>query len=152
MFETDLEGGREHTGSFMYLSVPYYWLREFIQSRRAACWSSAIATVESTSRSAGGYKETIRAELWYSYEFEGQHFSGRIVRDCGFNGGAVNRLVAHAVGERITIRVNPEKPTQSYFPSGFGWIEPLIIGFVSVVGTCLVLLIFLVPIIDYFRR
>jgi Protein of unknown function (DUF3592) len=152
MFETDLEGGREHTGSFMYLSIPYYWLREVVQSLRAGRWNSAIATVESTYRSKGGYEETIRAELWYSYEFEGQHFSGRIVRDCGFNSGAVNNLVAHSVGERIVIRVNPEKPTQSYFPSGFGWIEPLIIGFISIGGTCLVVLSVLVPIIDHFRR
>lgn len=136
----------------MYLSIPYYWLSEVIRSLRAEHWNSAIATVESTHRSRGGYEETSRAELWYSYEFEGQHFSGRIVRDCGFNSGAVNRLVAHSVGERIMIRVNPGKPTQSYCPSGFGWIEPLIIGSVSIGGTCLLAWVVLVPIIDHFRR
>jgi hypothetical protein len=35
---------------------------------------------------------------------------------------------AHRPGDAITIRVDSNVPDCSYFPSGFGWIEPLFWG------------------------
>src|SRR6185312_13692246 len=83
--ERDIGEEREHTGGFMYLSIPYFAVREYWLSWRSKRWLSLRATVESTHRSRGGYKETIRGELWYSYTLNGEQHSGRVVRDCGFH-------------------------------------------------------------------
>jgi hypothetical protein len=75
------------------------------------------------------YEETIRVELWYSYSLNGEAYSGRVVRDCGFSTGKINSLIEHERGETIYVRVNPRDPSQSYFPSGLGFVEPLIVAF-----------------------
>jgi hypothetical protein len=97
-----------------------------------------LATVESTHRSRGGYKETIRGEFWYSYSLNGREYSGRVVRDCGFSAGKIDALTDdHERGQTIRVRVNPRDPSQSYYPSGLGFIEPVIIGGIGIGGTLL---------------
>jgi hypothetical protein len=44
----------------------------------------------------------------------------------------------HKPGDAITVLVDPNDPDCSYFPSGFGWIQPLIFGaFFSLLALCL---------------
>lgn len=128
MFETDVGDTGEHTGSFFYLSIPYYWVRELLLSFQAKKWQLVEATVESAHRSLGGRNETIRLEVWYSYSFNGQAYSGRLVRDAGFSWGIQTALARYAKGSRVSVNVNPHDPEQSYLPSGLGWVQPLLIA------------------------
>src|SRR5579875_2529539 len=124
----------------MYWSVPYYWFKEWRLSRAARRWVPTSAIVESGYRTKGGYKETIRAELRYSYRFNGQDYFGAVVRECVFNSAAANALAYdHAKGDQITIFVNPSDPGQSYVASGFGSVEPVLTGLLALLGTSLVL-------------
>ncbi|WP_420238245.1 DUF3592 domain-containing protein [Telmatobacter bradus] len=144
MFETDIENEKEpeHSGSFLYWSVPYYWLKEWRLSRAARQWVPTSATVESGYRTKGGYKETIRAELRYSYHFNQQHHFGEMVRECVFDSAAANALACdYTKGDQITIFVNPVDPDQSYFASGFGSMEPILTGALALLGTSLLLFI-----------
>lgn len=125
----------------MYLSIPYFAAREYWLSLRSKQWPSVPASVESTHRSRGGYKETIRGELWYSYSLNGEEYSGRVVRDCGFSPEKVNALIQHERGQTISVRVNPRDPSQSYYPSGLGFVEPVMIGAVGITGTFLLMFI-----------
>jgi hypothetical protein len=144
VFETDIgtETEPEHSASFMYWSVPYFWLKEWRLSRAARQWVPASAIVESGYRTKGGYKETIRAELRYSYQFNQQHCFGKIVRECVFDSSAADALVCdHPKGDQITVRVHPADPDQSYFASGFGSVEPILTGALALLGTSLLLFI-----------
>ena len=144
MFETDIgtEKEPEHSGSFMYWSVPYYWLKEWRLSKAASQWVPTTAIVESAYRTKGGYKETIRAELRYSYQFNQQHYAGEVVRECVFDSAAANALAYdHSEGDQITICVNPSDPSQSYFASGFGSGEPIVTGVLALLCTSLLLFI-----------
>jgi uncharacterized protein DUF3592 len=144
LFETDIGEEREHTGSFMYLSIPYFALREYWLSRRSKQWLSVSATVESAHRSRGGYRETIRGELWYSYSLYGEEHSGRVVRDSAFSAGKIDVLTEeYEPGQNIIVRVNPRDPSQSYYPSGLGFVEPLIVGVISLGATVVFLIVIL---------
>ena len=141
LFETDVGDTGEHTGSFLYLSIPYYWVRELWLASRARHWQLMEATVESARRSLGGYKETIRLEIWYSYHFNEQQYSGRLVRDLGFTWGVSAALQRYPRGARVPVYVNPRVPDESYLPSGLGSVQPLLIGIVSLGSLALLLLI-----------
>ena len=93
MFDTDIDQNREHTGSFMYLSIPCFWIREVWLAAHAKHWQLLEATIESAYRSIGGYEETIRLDIWYSYSFDGQFYSGRLVRDTGVCSRKVNEAL-----------------------------------------------------------
>lgn len=154
MFETDIDIDKEpeHSGSFMYWSVPYYWLKEWRLSRLARHWVPISAIVESGYRTKGGYKETIRAELTYSYQFNRQHYFGNTVRESVFGSAAANSLAYdHSKGDQITIYVNPSDPDQSYFASGFGATEPILTGLLSVFCTLLLLFIIAAGIMSNLR-
>ena len=136
--ETAIQANQEHSGSFMYWSVSYYWLRELRLARKSGNWIPVEGIVESTHRTKCGYKETVRAELRYSYRFDSRLYIGRVVRDTCWSLGSANSLVDdHVAGGKIHIRVNPDKPNQSYFPSGFGWVEPFVTLLFSSLGTLL---------------
>ena len=101
----------DHSGSFMYWSIPCYWLRERRLSKRSVQWVSQQGIVESSHRTKGRYQETIRAELRYSYSFEGENYTGHVIRDCCFAPSSANNLVdENAPGQKIEILVNPENP------------------------------------------
>ena len=143
MFETTTQSANDHSGSFMYWSVPYYWIRELRLSKKSERWTSAEGVVESTHRTKGGYKGTIRAELWYSYTFESKSYRGHVIRDCCFAPSEANRLVEQEVGQKISILVNSKNPEESYYPSGFGSVEPFLMLFLSLLGTSLIAAIIL---------
>jgi hypothetical protein len=152
VFETDIDEQREHTGSFMYMSIPYFAVREYWLAWRSKDWMSVPATVESTHRSRGGYKETIRGELWYSYALDGEEYSGHVVRDCGFSPGKIKALMeGHTRGQTIYVRVNPRNPSQSYYPSGLGFVEPAMIGVISIGSTVLIAVMMIVLIVSAIR-
>ncbi|HET9741344.1 MAG TPA: DUF3592 domain-containing protein [Terriglobales bacterium] len=149
MFETDIDGTAEHTGSLFYLSVPCFWLRELWLAHAARQWQVIEATIESSHRSLGGSRETIRLEVWYSYHFQGQYYSGRLVRDSCFSYGSVNRAIArYKGGTRAYIHVDPHNPARSYLPSGMGWLEPLLMVFVSFGSVALIVAIVLAGILS----
>jgi hypothetical protein len=154
MFESVTEqNDNDHSGSFMYWSVPYYWLRELRLSRKARSWAGAEGIVTSAHRTKGGYRETIRAELIYSYTFRGGYYAGRTVRDCCFNPSAATALAEdHKPGQKIQIFVNPNNPDESYYPSGFGSVEPFLTLFLSLLGTLLLSGIILGETLSAFSR
>jgi hypothetical protein len=127
LFETDLEQ-EEHTSSFLYLSIPRFAIREYRLKKKVRDWTAITGTVESAHRSVGGYRETIRGELWYSYAFAGEQYSGHVIRDSGCSGSAATRLAEFERGQAIVVFVNPGNPKESYFPSGFGFAEPILVG------------------------
>jgi hypothetical protein len=137
MPETVWDGSGEDTGSFLYWSVSLTWLRERRLAKQAANWTLVEGTVESCGRRGGD--ETTGAVLRYSYEFGGEVFAGVTMRDTLLNPAAASRLAAHAPGERIPVRVNPDNPGESYFPSGFGSLEPVVMGIISLAGSIAVL-------------
>lgn len=140
--EDQIQRSNDHSGSFVYWSIPYYWLREEWLAKKSVNWISAIGTVESAHRTKGGYQQTIRAEFWYSYPFNGEFYRGHVIRDCVFAPSSANTLVdEHPPGQKIEILVNPENPKQSYCPSGFGWIEPFLTFFLSAGSTLLLIAI-----------
>jgi len=122
-------------------TIAWYWLRELRLRRRTKNGVPVQAKVESTlltrpvqGRGGGGR----RAELCYSYDCQGPR-TGRTVRDFVI-GDRVGKALAfgHKPGETITVLVDPNDPYYSYFPSGFGWIQPLLYGvFFSLVALCL---------------
>ena len=142
MFETDIDEGRDHTGSFLYLSIPLYWYRELLLSHRAKHWQLMEARIESASRSVGGYQETIRLEVRYSYTFNGDWYSGYLVRDTCFPFGVKAALARYREANRVQIWVNPDNPNESYLPSGLPWIEPFLTSFVSF--GCVALFLFII--------
>ena len=112
-------------------SIAWYWLRELRLRHRSKGGIPLPARVESTvltrptkGRGGGGR----RAELRYSYEYQGTR-TGRTVRDFVV-GDKIGKVLAfgHKPGDTITVLVDPNDPDCSYFPSGFGWIQPLLYG------------------------
>ena len=145
MFETDIGEDREHSGSFCYVSVPLYAGRELWLSLRSRTWVPVECTIQSCYRTLGGYKETIRVDVWYGYEIGGNHYAGRMIRDRVL--GGVQKVVDdYAQGKNAIARVNPDTPSQSYLPSGIGYLEPLFVGIVSL-GTIAILSFILVSLI-----
>lgn len=129
----------DRSGSFLYWSIPYYWLRERHLAKKSVSWIPTNAVVNLAHRTNGGYGGTMRAELRYSYSFGGETYEGRVIRDTGFRPSSAHRLVDnHEVGQRIEVLVNPDKPGESYFSSGFGWIEPFLTLFLSALCTLLI--------------
>jgi hypothetical protein len=130
--------------TYINLSVLWFWLRELWLRSRTNQGISTNATVESTRRTRLGYRSAARAELRYSYHFQGTQYTGRTVRDFMFNSAAAESLVSeHRYGQIIAVLVDPNHPERSYYPSGFGWVEPLIMGiFASLIWLLLLLIVF----------
>lgn len=119
--------------TYLNASVLFWWLREIWLRLRTRRGFSVRATVESTSRTRPGYKSAARAELSYSFAFQGRQYSGRVVRDFLFDNAAGDSLAfGHKQGQSISVRLKSEYPECSYYPSGFGWIEPLLVGLFAV--------------------
>jgi|SRR6185437_2280613 len=127
MFETDIGEDNEHSSSFLYLSVPRFALRELWLSMRARHWMDVEATIQSSTRTKGGTRETIRADVWYGYKYEERHYAGHLIRDRVL-GGVKKVLDRYPEGTKVTVAVNPREPDKSYLPSGLGYIEPILVA------------------------
>jgi hypothetical protein len=123
-------------------TIAWYWLRELRLRHRTKSGVPVHARVESTlltrpvqGRGGGGR----RAELRYSYDSQGPR-TGRTVRDFVVGDRAGKALAfGHEPGDTITVLVDQNDPDCSYFPSGFGWIQPFLYGvFFSLIALCLV--------------
>jgi len=126
---------------FTYFNVSTLWFagRELWLRAKTRHGSWIDARIDSTVQTESGFRVASRSELRYSYEFQGQKYAGRTVRD-SYNWRAGNALVfEHHPGETISVRVDPAYPNISYFPSGFGWIEPLFEGAMGIFTWLIVL-------------
>ena len=151
MFDTGIGDEREHSSSFLYLSVPLYALREILFAIRARDWTRVNATIQESRRTLGGCRETIRVEIWYGYRIDGRHYAGRLIRDRVLWG--VKKVIdRYSLGTNVAAWVNPADPNESYLPSGIGYFEPLLIAIVDI-GVLVVLVGIPATIIaSYFHR
>jgi hypothetical protein len=121
--------------TFINLSVLWFAIRELwlrLQTRRGV---PVEALVEATRRTEPAYRSGARAELRYCYKYQGEEYTGRVIRDFMFNSRAADALAfGNHAGENIMIRIDPDNPSRSYFRSGFGWVEPVLFG---VFGLCI---------------
>ena len=119
--------------TYINLSVPALWMRELWLRHKTEGGFSADAKIEMVQRTRFGFwGGAARAELHYSYEFQGRQYSGRVVRDFKFEVASADSLVYdHKVGEKLPITVSRETPEISYYPSGLGILDPIFLGFHS---------------------
>lgn len=151
MFETDIGEDREHSASFLYLSVPRFALRELWLSIRARHWMDVEATIQSSTRTKGGTRETIRVDVWYGYKYDERHYAGHLIRDRVL-GGVKKVLDRYPEGTRVMVAVNPQEPDKSYLPSGLGYIEPILVAVTGIGFLFLFLWIFAALIITSFQH
>ncbi len=129
--------------TYLNLSVPALWVREQWlrhKTKEGIIVEGTIESVQRTrSRRRGG---AARAELKYRYEFQGQQFSGRVVRDFSFDSAKADSLVYdHHVGEKLRILVDRQAPVISYHPSGLGLFDPVALGLPSLFAWAVVVAI-----------
>ena len=68
--------------------------------------------------------------MLYSYEFQGNQYTGRVVRDFVFDtASGDSRAYNNHPGEKLPIFINQESPEISYYPSGCGAFDPIVAGF-----------------------
>jgi hypothetical protein len=115
--------------TYLNLSVPALWLREQWLRFKTAEGIAVEATIQSAQRSRSRYGGAARAEVNYVYEFQGQQYSGRIVRDFSFDSAKADSLVYdnHA-GDKFPILISHQSPKISYCPSGIGIYDPVSFG------------------------
>jgi hypothetical protein len=134
---------RELAPRIYFSFVVCFWIRELWLRNRTKEGMPVEAEVISAIQTKKPFRGAARAELRYSYEYEGNHYIGRTVRDFVFGHQAADALAfGHKVGEKITIRIDPTHPNHSYFPSGFGWIEAVFNGGLGLFWLALVLIFF----------
>jgi hypothetical protein len=81
-----------------------------------------------------------RAESRYSYEFQGMQYSGRVVRDFTLGIAPADSLAYdHHPGEKLPIVINQDEPELSYYPSGFGSMQPIIVAAQSLLAWAVVI-------------
>jgi hypothetical protein len=126
--------------TFLNFSVLVWWLRELWLRHRTRDGIQVSATIESTQRTRSSAGGAARAEIVYSYEFQGQQFSGRVVRDFSFDVTKADSLVYdHQSNEKLPILICQDNPAISYFPSGLGVFDPIALGFQSLFSWAVVI-------------
>ncbi len=116
--------------TYLNLSVPFWWIREIWLRIKTRNGIQLDAVVDNARRTRPPSRSAARAELLYSYEYQGQQYSGRTVRDFVFDTAAANSLAYDFhQGEKLPIIIDRQDPAISYFPSGFGLFEPIVVGF-----------------------
>jgi hypothetical protein len=122
--------------TYLNLSVPFWWLRELRLRYKTNGGRSLEATITKAQRTGSGMLGTARVELLYSYEFQGQQYAGRVIRDfrSGSDPAADSLAYDHHPGEKLPILISQEDPEISYYPSGLGSIDPIISGFQSLIS------------------
>jgi hypothetical protein len=133
----DLPRGPQTYGN---LTVPFWWLRELWLRHKTRNGVAVEAVIKMAQLTGAQYRSASRAELVYSYEFQGKQYSGRIVRDfMGGTAAAESLAYDHHPGEKLSVAVDQENPSISYCPSGFGSIEPIIIGVLALFACSLII-------------
>lgn len=115
--------------TFFGASVLWFWIRELWFRCQTKDGITVEAHVDSTRMTRHANRSAARAELRYWYQFEGVRYNGRAVRDFLFNSRAADALAfSYRREQKIAVRIDREHPNRSYFPTGFGWIETLLVG------------------------
>jgi len=139
--------------TYLNISVPFWWLRELWLRGKTNGGRPVEATVIKAQRTRSGLLGTARTELLYSYEFQGQQYTGRVVRDFRSGANAADALALdHHTGEKLPILINPENPEISYYPSGLGSIEPIIAGLQSLLYWAFVIGVLRLVLLTILRR
>ena len=127
MFETAEDHQIYSAFGILYMSVPYYALREWWLMVRSRHWQRVQGTIESGFRTQGGSRSWVQLEIWYSYWLNGNAYSGSVRRDCAFATNAERALKRYEKGKSVSVLVNLSRPDPSYLQSGMGWLEPFLI-------------------------
>lgn len=115
--------------TYLNLTVPLLWLRELWLRWKTRNGIEIDATIQSAQRTRARFGSTCRAELIYSFEFQGSRYGGRVVRDFSYDLASADSLVYdHHAGETIRARICPDDPAISWFPSGLDAFDPVVIG------------------------
>lgn len=113
---------------YLNLSLLFLALRELWLQRQTKEGAPVEATVETAYHTDPVNKRVFRAELRYSYQFGGRELTGRVARDYFLNHKAADKLAQFRRGEKLVVRVRPDRPEVSYYPSGFGFVEPIVLA------------------------
>jgi hypothetical protein len=133
----DLPPGPQTYGN---LSIAYWWLRELRLRRKTRGGIATQATIDSAQRTGNRSRGAARAELLYSYEFQGVRYDGRIVRDFMGNSAQADSLAYdNHPGDKLPILICPEDPAISYSPSQMGSIEPITTGILYLLAYCVLI-------------
>lgn len=123
----DLPSGPQ---TYLNLSVPFWWIRELWLRIKTRDGVQLDAVIDDARRTRPPSRSAARAELLYKYEYQGRQYSGRVVRDFVYETAVANSLAYDFhPGEKLQITINPDHPAVSYFPSGFGALEPVVVAF-----------------------
>jgi hypothetical protein len=126
--------------TYLNLSVPALWVREQWLRYKTAEGIAVEGIIESVQRSRSRLGGAARAELCYRYEFKGQQYSGRVVRDFRSDSAKADSLVYdNHVGEKLPILISRESPGISYYPSGIGISDPIALGLQSLLAWAVVI-------------
>jgi hypothetical protein len=137
--------------TYLNLTVPLFWLRELWLRYRTRQGVQVDAMIESAQRTQDGF--TARAELIYSYEFQGRPYRGRVVRDFYWDVGSADSLVYdHHSAETIAVRICPDDPAISWFPSGLDALDPIVLGLRALFSWASAIAVLVVIIWELFRR
>lgn len=118
--------------TYLNISVPALWVREQWLRHKTTGGVPVRGTIRSVQRTRSRFGGAARAELSYSYEFQGQQYSGRVVRDFRFDSAKADSLVYdNHVGEKLPILLSRQTPEISYYPSGIGMFDPIVLGLQS---------------------
>ncbi len=115
--------------TYLRATVPLLWLRELWLRHRTRKGINVDATIQSAQRTSRGFGGVARTELTYAYEFQGRQYQGRVARDFSNDVANADSLAFdHHAGEKISLRICPEDPGLSYFPSGLDAFDPVFVG------------------------
>jgi hypothetical protein len=110
------------------LSVPFWALRELWLKHKTSGGIPIEATISMVQRTGSRNRSASRVELLYSYEFQGGQYDGRVVRDFNLSDAADSFAYDHHRGEKLHIIVCRNDPKISYYPSGLGFIQAILLG------------------------
>ncbi len=118
--------------TYLNFSVPALWVREQWLRHKTKGGFAAEGTIESVQRTRSQWGRAARATLIYRYEFQGQPYSGRVVRDFSFDSAKADSLgYDNHVGDKLPILISRQSPEVSYYPSGIGIFDPIALGLPS---------------------
>lgn len=105
----------------------WFALKEIKLRNLSSRWPQASGLVNSVYRSGSAPRRLVRAEVGYRYFVNGTAYHGLTVRDFVWSGNADRMLSRFSSGETVEIRFNPDRPEESYLPSGSGFLGPIIV-------------------------
>jgi hypothetical protein len=89
-----------------------FWVRDRIKRKRARAWPAAPGRVESSSvklQGSGTQQSRYIANVIYSYDLDGESYSGHLQRSFILHGRAHGWIESFPKGRAITVRYNPQK-------------------------------------------